>query len=288
MQVGESTSESEHSMANHQEQQIRPVAIVTGASGGIGEATVRALHAAGYRVFGTSRRAPGTRSPGIEYLVCDVTSDESVKAAVGEVLSKTGRVDLLVNNAGVGLVAGAEESSLEQAKSLFDINLFGLIRMTKAVLPTMRKQRAGRIVNISSVMGLIPAPFMALYAASKHALEGYSESLDHEIRATGVRVVLVEPAYTRTSFEGNVYQADQQLDVYQSARTNAEGVLRDEMKTADTPELVANAVVKAATDVNPNRRYAAGRMARQISLLRRLVPASAFDKSLRKQMRLPA
>ena len=275
-------------MADHQEQQTRPVAIVTGASGGIGEATARALHAAGYRVFGTSRRAPGTRSPGIEYLVCDVTSDESVKAAVGEVLSKASRVDLLVNNAGVGLVAGAEESSLEQAKSLFDVNLFGLIRMTKAVLPTMRKQRTGRIVNLSSVMGLIPAPFMALYGASKHAVEGYSESLDHEIRASGVRVVLVEPAYTRTSFEGNVYQADQQLDVYRSARTNAEGVLREGMKTADTPELVARAVVKASTEANPHRRYTAGRAARQISLLRRFVPASAFDKSLRKQMRLPA
>ena len=217
-----------------------------------------------------------------------MTSDESVQTAVGQVLAKAGRIDLLVNNAGVGLVAGAEESSLEQAKSLFDVNLFGVFRMTKAVLPTMRRQGSGRIVNISSVMGLIPAPFMALYAASKHALEGYSESLDHEIRASGVRVVLVEPAYTRTSFEGNVYQADQQLDVYQSARTNAEGVLRDEMKTADTPELVANAVVKAATEANPHRRYAAGRMARQVSLLRRFVPASAFDKSLRKQMRLPA
>jgi NAD(P)-dependent dehydrogenase (short-subunit alcohol dehydrogenase family) len=275
-------------MADHQEQQSRPVAIVTGASGGIGEATARALHAAGYRVFGTYRRPPATRAPAIEYLACDVTSDESVQAAVGEVLQKTARIDLLVNNAGVGLIAGAEESSVEQAKSLFDVNLFGVIRMTKAVLPTMRQQGSGRIVNISSVMGLIPAPFMALYAASKHALEGYSESLDHEIRATGVRVVLVEPAYTRTSFDGNVYQADQQLDVYQSARANAEGVMRDEMKTADTPELVANAVVKAATEVNPHRRYAAGRMARQVSLLRRFVPASAFDKSLRKQMRLPA
>jgi NAD(P)-dependent dehydrogenase (short-subunit alcohol dehydrogenase family) len=275
-------------MADHQEQQTRPVAIVTGASGGIGEASARALQAAGYRVFGTYRRLPATRSPGIEYLACDVTSDESVQTAVGQVLAKAGRIDLLVNNAGVGLVAGAEESSLEQAKSLFDVNLFGVFRMTKAVLPTMRRQGSGRIVNISSVMGLIPAPFMALYGASKHALEGYSESLDHEIRATGVRVVLVEPAYTRTSFEGNVYQADQQLDVYQSARTNAEGVLRDEMKTADTPELVANAVVKAATEANPNRRYAAGRMARQVSLLRRFVPASAFDRSLRKQMRLPA
>ena len=280
--------ESERGMSGNQEQQSRPVAIVTGASGGIGESTARALHAAGYRVFGTYRRPPATRSPGIEYLACDVTSDESVKAAVSEVLSKTGRIDLLVNNAGVGLVAGAEESSVEQAKSLFDVNLFGVFRLTNAVLPTMRRQGSGRIVNISSVMGLIPAPFMALYAASKHALEGYSESLDHEIRATGVRVVLVEPAYTRTSFEGNVYQADQQLDVYQSARTNAEGVLRDEMKTADTPELVANAVVRAATEANPNRRYAAGRMARQVSLLRRFVPESAFDKSLRKQMRLPA
>jgi short-subunit dehydrogenase len=275
-------------MSGHQQQRTRPVAIVTGASGGIGEATARALHAAGYRVFGTSRRTSTAGSPGIEYLECDVTSDKSVQGVVDEVLSKAGRVDLLVNNAGVGLVGGAEESSVEQAKALFDVNLFGLIRMTKAVLPTMRGQRAGRIVNLSSVMGLIPAPFMALYAASKHAVEGYSESLDHEIRSSGVRVVLVEPAYTRTSFEGNVYRADQQLDVYQTARANAEGVLRDEMKTADTPELVASAVVKAATEANPHRRYAAGRMARQVSLLRRFVPESAFDRSLRKQMRLPA
>ena len=280
--------ESEHAMSGSQEQERRPVAIVTGASGGIGEATARALHAAGYRVFGTYRRTPTTRAPGIEYLTCDVSSDESVEVAVSEVLSQTGRIDLLVNNAGVGLVAGAEESSLEQAKALFDVNLFGVIRTTKAVLPTMRQKGAGRIVNVSSVMGLIPAPFMALYAASKHALEGYSESLDHEIRGSGIRVVLVEPAYTRTSFEGNVYQADQQLDVYQSARTNAEGVLRDEMKTADTPELVASAVVKASTEANPRRRYAAGRTARQVSLLRRFVPESAFDRSLRKQMRLPA
>ena len=275
-------------MSGSQQQQARPVAIVTGTSGGIGEATARALHGAGYRVFGTYRRPPATRPAGIEYLACDVTSDESVTAAVSEVLSKTGRIDLLVNNAGVGLVAGAEESSLEQAKSLFDVNLFGLIRMTKAVLPTMRRQGSGRIVNLSSVMGLIPAPFMALYSASKHAVEGYSESLDHEIRGSGIRAVLVEPAYTRTSFEGNVYQPDQQLEVYQSARTNAKAVLRDGMKTADTPELVASAVVKASTAANPHRRYAAGRTARQVSLLRRFVPESAFDRTLRRQMRLPA
>ena len=275
-------------MSSNHEQQTRPVAIVTGASGGIGEATARALHAAGYRVFGTYRRPLATKSPGIEYLACDVTSDESVRMVVAEVLTKVGRIDLLVNNAGVGLLAGAEESSLEQAKSLFDVNLFGVIRTTKAVLPTMRRHGSGRIVNISSVMGLIPAPFMALYAASKHALEGYSESLDHEVRGSGVRVVLVEPAYTRTSFEENVYQADQQLEIYRPVRSNAEAVFRDAMKDADAPELVASAVVKASTAATPRPRYTAGRMARQVSLLRRFVPESAFDKSLRKQMRLPA
>jgi len=275
-------------MSGNQQQQTQPVAIVTGASGGIGEATARALHTAGYRVFGTSRRPPATRTPGIEFLTCDVTSDESTQAAVAEVLQKTARIDLLVNNAGVGLIGGAEESSLDQVKSLFDVNVFGVIRMTNAVLPTMRRQGLGRIVNLSSVMGLIPAPFMALYSATKHAVEGYSESLDHEIRSSGIRVVLVEPGYTRTAFEGNVYQADQQLDHYRSGRTNAEGVMRDAMNVADSPELVAHAVVKASTVANPHRRYAAGRIARQVSLLRRFVPNSAFDSSLRKQMRLPA
>jgi short-subunit dehydrogenase len=275
-------------MEGNQKQQGRRVAVVTGASTGIGQASARALHAAGYHVFGTYRRAPATPSTDIEVLICDVTRDESVEVAVREVLTKTGRIDVLVNNAGVGLFAGAEESSLHQAKSIFDVNLFGVIRMTNAVLPTMRRQRRGRIVNISSIMGLIPAPYSALYAASKHALEGYSESLDHEVRGSGVRVVLVEPAYTQTSFESNLIKADRPLDEYAQARSNAEDAIRNAMKTADSPELVADVVLKASTTENPRRRYTAGRMAGQVSLLRRFVPETAFDKSLRKQMRLPA
>ena len=275
-------------MSANQKHQGQPVAIVTGASTGIGEASARALQAAGYRVFGTYRRAPAEQAAGIERLICDVTQAESVDSAVRDVLAKAGRIDVLVNNAGVGLFAGAEESSLEQAKSLFDVNLFGVIRMTNAVLPTMRRQLAGRIVNMSSVMGLIPAPYAALYASSKHAVEGYSESLDHEVRSLGVRVVLVEPAYTRTRFESNLIKADRPLDEYAQARSIAEDVIRDVMKTADSPELVAQVVMKAATAANPHRRYTAGRMAGQVSLLRRFVPATAFDKSLRKQMRLPA
>lgn len=263
------------------------VAIVTGASGGIGKATAQALVKAGYRVFGTSRQRTPPMHGGVEAIACDVTSDTSVDAAVRAVLETAGRIDLLVNNAGIGLIGAAEESSLEQAKSLFDVNLFGVIRVTRAVLPAMRRQKAGRIVNISSVMGLIPAPYMALYSASKHALEGYSESLDHELRHAGVRVTLVEPAYTQTSFENHLVRPDRQLDDYQSARETAESVMREAMEKADAPEVVAQAVVAAATDEVPRSRYAAGAMARQVSLLRRFVPRSAFDKSLRKQMRLP-
>jgi short-subunit dehydrogenase len=224
----------------------------------------------------------------VDYVACDVTSDEAVATALREVHARAGRVDLLVNNAGVGLVGAAEESSLEQARSIFDVNLFGVIRMTNAVLPLMREQRSGRIVNISSVMGLIPSPFMALYASSKHAVEGYSQSLDHEVRGCGIRVVLVEPSYTRTPFESNALAADRKNEHYALARANAEAVLRDEVAKAELPDVVAATVVAAATAATPRLRYAAGRDAATVSLLRRFVPTSAFDKSLRKRMQLPA
>jgi NAD(P)-dependent dehydrogenase (short-subunit alcohol dehydrogenase family) len=275
-------------MSTDRKQQQRPVAIVTGATTGIGAATARALHAAGYQVFGTYRKLPTTNIPSVDYAACDVTSDESVGTAVREVHAKAGRIDLLVNNAGVGLVGAAEESSLEQARSIFDVNLFGVIRMTNAVLPLMRQQRSGRIVNISSVMGLIPSPFMALYSSSKHAVEGYSQALDHEVRGSGIRVVLVEPSYTRTTFESNALAADQKSEHYALARANAEAVLRTEIAKADPPEVVAKTVVTAATAATPQLRYTAGRDATTVSLLRRFVPTSAFDKSLRKRMQMPA
>ncbi|AZO65468.1 oxidoreductase [Mesorhizobium sp. M6A.T.Cr.TU.016.01.1.1] len=263
------------------------VALVTGASTGIGHATAKALQNAGFRVFGTSRRAVAERSDGVTMLTCDVTDDASVAKLVDDVLAEAGRIDLLVNNAGIGLLGGAEESSTVQAQALFDVNVFGVLRVTNAVLPTMRRQGTGRIVNLSSVLGLIPAPYSALYASTKHAIEGYSESLDHELRPLGIRVVLVEPAYTRTSFEENLARPDQLLEIYDAARAGMDVILRKAMETGDAPEIVAGTVLKAATDSVPRRRYAAGKMARQVSFLRRFVPASAFDKSLRKQNGLP-
>ena len=176
------------------------VALVTGASTGIGRAAAEALSAAGYRVFGTSRRAQPAR-PGITMLTCDVSDDASVARLIDDVLAQAGRIDLVVNNAGSGLLGGAEESSIAQARALFDVNLFGVMRVTNAVLPVMRRQGHGRIVNLSSVLGLIPQPFSALYAATKHALEGYSESLDHELRAFGIRVVRGAPRETPPPIE---------------------------------------------------------------------------------------
>ena len=175
------------------------IALVTGASSGIGEATAERLAKAGYKVYGTSRRGAQAGKRSFEMLPLDVTSDESVEAAVSEVMRLDGRIDLLVNNAGFGVApAGAEESSIEQARSIFETNFFGLVRMTRAVVPHMRRQGSGRIINIGSVLGFLPMPYGALYAATKHAVEGYSESLDHELRTRGIRVSVIEPAYTKT------------------------------------------------------------------------------------------
>lgn len=263
------------------------VALVTGASSGIGRVTALALNQAGYRVFGTSRRAVA-RFDGVTMLVCDVTDDASVQKAVAELLKQTGRIDLLVNNAGIGLLGGAEESSLQQAHALFEVNVFGVLRMTNAVLPVMRRQQNGRIINVGSILGLIPAPYNALYASTKHALEGYSESLDHELRATGIRVVLVEPGVTRTSFEENITRPDRPLSFYEPARTRAESLMRTLIQTGDAPEVVAETVVKAATAEQPRLRYPAGKQARQTRFARRFLPESMVDMTIRKFNQLPA
>src|SRR5213595_2524605 len=212
------------------------VALVSGASSGIGEAAARELATAGFTVYGTSRKAAaGEEREGVRFLPLDVTDDDSVAAAVREVIDRSGSIDVLVNNAGLGIAGAAEESSIEQARALFDTNLFGSIRMTRAVLPQMRKQGSGRVINVSSVLGLVPAPFGALYAASKHAIEGYSESLDHEVREYGVRVLLVEPAYTRTSFDANLVAADEPLALYAQRREAIGALIADAVKAGDEP-----------------------------------------------------
>src|SRR5215210_4351086 len=266
----------------------RPVALVTGASSGIGQAAARALVEAGFEVVGTSRHASGiTDRDGVTFHDLDVTSDESVTTVVRQVIERFGRLDVLVNNAGTGAAGAAEESSVAQDQRVFDINFFGLIRMTKAVLPSLRAQGSGRI-NISSVLGLVPAPYMASYAATKHAIEGYSESLDHEVRQHGVRVLLVEPAYTRTSFDANAVAVDEPLALYARRRAAIDVLIADAVKAGDEPSLVGETIVAAATDTRPKLRYPAGTLARRVSKLRRYAPPALFDKQIRKTNQLAA
>jgi NAD(P)-dependent dehydrogenase (short-subunit alcohol dehydrogenase family) len=266
-----------------------PIALVTGASSGIGEATAEKLTKASYKVYGTSRRSPQVGRRPFEMLTLDVTSDESVDATVNEVIRREGRIDLLVNNAGFGVApGGAEESSIEQARAIFETNFFGLIRVTRAVVPHMRRQGSGRILNVGSVLGFLPMPFGALYAATKHAVEGYSESLDHELRTRGIRVSIIEPAYTKTQFDANALQPDSKLDEYRDVRAAMGEVIKSVMATGDEPEVVADVVLKAAGAANPKLRYAAGALANRLRLLRRFAPAGLVDASLRKSLRLDA
>lgn len=263
-------------------------ALVTGASSGIGKATAERLTVAGYKVYGTSRRGALANQQPFAMLSLDVTHDASVETAVDEVIRLEGRIDLLVNNAGFGVApAGAEESSIAQAQAIFDTNFMGIVRMTRAVVPHMRQQRSGRIINIGSVLGFLPMPYMALYSATKHAVAGYSEALDHELRTMGIRVCVVEPAYINTPFDANLMKPDAPLDVYRDTRVRVERRVKEVLVSADGPEVVAEIVLKAAMADHPKLHYAPG-LASRMRLLRRFAPAGVLDAGVRKDLRLEA
>lgn len=262
-------------------------AFVTGASSGIGKAAALALAQAGCRVIGTSRRAaPGEVRGGIRMIACDVTDDASVANAIALARAELGRIDLLVNNAGFAVSGAAEESSVDQVRSLFDTNFLGVVRVTNAVLPIMRAQRSGRILNVGSIFGLIPGPFGAYYAASKHAIEGYSESLDHEVRPFGIRVGVIEPWATKTAIEANSPKGDQPVGAYAQTLARYRTAFDAAMAAGDTPEDVAGTILAAAQDRTPRLRYPSGRAARKTSFARRFLPRALFDRSLRKQFNI--
>ena len=201
-------------------------------------------------------------------------------------MRRAGRIDLLVNNAGFGVApAAAEESSLAQAQAIFDTNFFGIVRMTRAVAPHMRAQGSGHIINIGSVLGFLPMPYMALYSASKHAVAGYSEALDHELRTLGVRVSVVEPAYINTAFDANLLAPDAPLPAYRAICAQVEACVKQVLVDADGPEVVAAIVLKAAAARQPRLHYMPG-LARRMQLLRRFAPASVLDAGVRKDLRL--
>jgi NAD(P)-dependent dehydrogenase (short-subunit alcohol dehydrogenase family) len=262
------------------------VALVTGISSGIGRSAASALAAQGFRVFGTLRSPEQQPPTGVEAVYLDVRDEASVRAAIRDVVARAGRIDLLVNNAGGTLMGAIEETDVAQAQALFDVNFFGAVRVTRAVLPHMRAQRSGRILFISSVVGFLPAPFMGFYAASKHAVEGYAESLDHEVRGFGIRVVLVEPGFMRTAIDANTAVAGEALADYASVRERVRAGLRAQVEAGDDPSLAAKAIVRAATAARPRLRYPVGKGAALLATLRSVLPAALFDRSFRKEFRL--
>jgi short-subunit dehydrogenase len=206
---------------------------------------------------------------------------------VKQVIDRFGNIDVLVNNAGVGATGAAEEFSIAQTQDVFDINVYGVMRMTNAVLPHMRSRRRGRIINVSSLSGFVPSPFMAVYTSTKHAVEGWSQSLDHEVRDHGVRILLVEPGPINTPFGANSVQADTPLPLYGSGRRTFEEVLAKNTSGGDDPAVVAKVIVAAASDRSPKLRRTAGSTAATISALHRVLPAAIFDRIIRRFNRMP-
>ncbi|WP_420456111.1 SDR family NAD(P)-dependent oxidoreductase [Rubrivirga sp.] len=261
------------------------VAVVTGASSGFGQLTAERLSDRGWRVFGTSRQQrDATR---IEMRVLDVRSGESVGRFVDDVLRAAGRVDLLVNNAGATHVSLAEETALGEAEALFQTNFFGAVRMTNAVLPSMRDQRRGRIINVGSLAGLVGVPGQAFYAASKHALEGYAESLRYELEPLGISVSIVEPGFYRTALHERVSPAARRIPAYDRVRSAVRGAIERSFAEGGDPADVAELIARVAEEDRPGLRYRVGKDARLVPRLKKVLPENLFAIGFRKQFGLP-
>ncbi|MDI3242420.1 oxidoreductase [Arthrobacter sp. AL08] len=263
----------------------QPVAFVTGASAGIGYETAWKLAARGFTVYAGARRvekmAP-LKAHGVSVVALDVTNEDSMTAAIEQVIAVHGRVDVLVNNAGYGSFGSLEEVELAEGRRQFDVNLFGLARMTQLVLPGMRAAGRGRIINVSSIGGKMYEPLGAWYHATKFAVEGLSDSLRVELKPHGINVSIIEPAGTQSEWgaiSGDSLLATSgrgpymdQAKVVAAALASTEG---SAMSTAAT--VIADAIVHAATSPRPRTRYPVGKGARAILMLRRLLPDRAFD-----------
>ena len=265
------------------------VVLVTGASSGFGAATAKLLASRGMRVFGTSRRAEETKNDGpFTRLRLDVRSAESVETCVARVLASAGRIDALVNNAGYTFASAVEEASIEEAKAQMETNFFGAARMMRAVLPIMRRQRGGRIVNMTSLAGLLGVPFHAYYSASKFALEGLSEGLRQEVRCFGIHVSCIEPGDFKTGVTAGRAQAKEGIDAYAGMRDRAIGIMKDSEQAGPDPSGVAERVARILAARRPKLRYRVGADARWVPRLRRLMPEFLFEAALRRNYRIPS
>lgn len=261
--------------------------LVTGAASGLGRAGAVHLAARGHRVFGGDLEPPSV--PGVAGLRLDVTDPSSAAAAVSEVVTAGGRLDVLVNNAGFGIAGSVEDTTLEEARDQLEVNFFGVLNMTRAALPVMRRQGRGLVITTSSIGGLIALPFQGLYSASKFAVEGLAEALSMEVRPFGIDVVLVEPADFRTGFTRarRVVGASREGSPYAVVFTRALHVIEADEGSGSDPQLVGPLLDRIIAARRPRLRYSTGSATERLAIvLRRALPAPAFAPIIERHYRV--
>jgi NAD(P)-dependent dehydrogenase (short-subunit alcohol dehydrogenase family) len=266
------------------EKENRRVVLVTGASSGIGLACAAHLAGLGFRVYGTSRRAAAGSPGNVTMLTADVTDDRSVEQAIATVLDREGRLDIVVNNAGMGIAGPVESTSIEQAKGQFEVNFFGVFKVCRAVLPAMRRQRSGYIINIGSIGGLLAIPYQSMYSASKFALEGLSEALRMEVRPFGIRVVIIEPGDHKTGLTENRQFTEISIatDAYSPSFEAALLKTAHDEQSGPGPEQVARLLYRIVNQRHPRLRYTIGPIPQRAAVwLKRLMPYSILEYTMR-------
>jgi NAD(P)-dependent dehydrogenase (short-subunit alcohol dehydrogenase family) len=263
------------------------VVLITGASSGVGQSTARLLSQTNFRVFGTSRN-PGSAEivPAVEMLLLDVTADDSVRACVDAVFSRGGRLDVLINNAGHELAGALEELLPDEVRAQFETNFFGVVRMVNAVLPLMRQQKRGHIINVSSLSGLSPIPFLGIYSASKFALEGYTEALRHEVRPFNIHVSLTEAGFLKTPMMNHRQVGSNRITDYDAWRERALTAIRASEEKGPGPDLVAATLLEIISSTTPRLRYLIGQQAKSVARLRRFLPAGMYERGVRRTFSL--
>ncbi len=285
------TSEVITNTNKNNKEMSKKVAIITGASSGMGKSTALILQEKGYKVYGMARRIEkmnGLKTKGMEVVPLDLTKDESIVMAVDTVLEKEGRIDVLINNAGYGSYGAVEDVPIEEAKRQFEVNIFGLSRITQLVLPTMREQKSGRIVNISSMGGKMHTPFGAWYHATKFALEGWSDCLRIEVKQFGVDVVVVEPGGIQTEWGDIAMENLDKVSGEGPYATLAKKVVTssDKNKNKLTPvDVLGKEIAKAASVKKPKTRYLKGYLAKPLVGMRKWLSDRTFDKMLMSQIK---
>jgi NAD(P)-dependent dehydrogenase (short-subunit alcohol dehydrogenase family) len=254
------------------------VILVTGGSSGLGHAMCQRLAALGHRVVGTGR-SPAGQPTGWHLLAMDVTDDASVKGAVAEVLRMHGRIDVLVNNAGTGIQGAVEDIPVELARTLFDANVFGLHRVCLAVLPRMRAQRSGLIINISSIAANFGLPYRSFYSASKASVDRYGEALSIEVKPFGIQVVTVQPGEFNTNIPNARLRPPAVSEPYRKAYQQAMDVLGGSMHYSRDPDELAVVVARIINTPSPRSVYRVAQGLQKMSvLLKKLLPGRMFER----------